>query len=188
MNEIIDKRFSEYSKYAPKRLRDEQQPLSADEQAYVAGTDNPFVNARASGTVDTNFFGAGTCSAATDAIRGRSLDADGRIAMVVSFAAVVALVVIFAKPISQTRIRSSVACNLTDHQRTFQPKNCSHLWAAVRKHAGATGAASATTSATSAATATSAAAAATSAASRRKRRSHRSRALEQNRSVSQFRG
>ena len=103
MNEIIDKRFSEYSKYAPKRLRDEQQPLSADEQAYVASAPTAPSSTRVHQERWTPEFASGPEPVPQPPMQledGAST-LMGRIAMVVSFAAVVALVVIFAKPISQ---------------------------------------------------------------------------------------
>jgi branched-chain amino acid transport system substrate-binding protein len=101
---ISDDKYSDYSKYAPKRFR-EQPPLPAAERPYVTSaptvpSPTPVHQDRRA-TAEFASWPEPIPEPPPQLLEDTSVALIGRIAVVVTFAAVVALLVIFAKPLWQ---------------------------------------------------------------------------------------
>src|SRR6476646_5579395 len=122
---ISEEKYSEYSKYAPKRAQ-EQPPLPADEQQYIPSAPTAPSSARAQDRRANYEYPLGP-----ELVPGPPMKLDdggsalvGRIVLVIGFAAVASLLVVFAKPLSQT-----VRALLDTTSQTSQPSRSNRLTA-----------------------------------------------------------
>jgi ABC-type branched-subunit amino acid transport system substrate-binding protein len=123
---ISEEKYSEYSKYAPKRAQ-EQPPLPEDEQHYIPSAATAPSPARMHQERRATY----EYSLGPEPVPGPPIQLDdggaalvGRIVLVVGFAAVASLLVVFAKPLSQT-----VHALLDTTSQTSQPSKSSRLTA-----------------------------------------------------------
>ena len=123
---ISEEKYSEYSKYAPKRVH-EQPPLPDDEQRYIPSAPTAPPAAR----VHQERRATYEYPLGPEPVPGPPMQLDdggsalvGRIVLVVGFAAVASLLVVFAKPLSQ-----AVHALLDTTSQTSQPSKSNRLTA-----------------------------------------------------------
>src|SRR5689334_18239550 len=123
---ISEEKYSEYSKYVPKRVH-EQPQLPADEQPYIPSAPTAPSPARAHQERRATYeFPLGP-----EPVPGPPMQLDdggstlvGRIVMVVGFAAIASLLLVFAKPLSQ-----GIHSLLDTTSQTLQPSKSNRLTA-----------------------------------------------------------